>query len=155
MLPPEAPAPPTGEQLAAVLIAAANGAPLLADRSGQEIGSGFQRVDVVVDGLAWRLRLLWDERWWDEEDRLQQLISAVAPGGGRWEYGCQRWPDWDAGPTAVVLDPLLHLISDGERERLRMRLLDCRCWPDWPVVVVAPPVEEIWTEDELMVMGGG
>jgi hypothetical protein len=111
---------------------------------------------VLVDGDVWRLLLWWDGRWWNPEDRLQRLSSAVGPGGGLWGYGCQRWPDWDAGPTAVVLDPLRHLISEADRERLRLRLLDCRCWPALPQPrLVAPPIEEIWSEDELLVMGGG
>jgi hypothetical protein len=156
--PPETPAPPTGEQLAEVLLAAADGAILLADRPGRDIDSGHQRVDVLAPALGglWRLLLWWDGRWWDPGDRLQRLSSAVAPGGGWWGYGCQRWPDWDAGPAAVILNPLQHLMSDGDRDRLRVRLLDCRCWPPLPQPRWnAPPIGEIWSEAELEVMGGG
>jgi hypothetical protein len=58
------------------------------------------------------------------------LSSATAPDGGHWSYGCDRWPDWNAGPDAVVLDPLTHLITAEVREQLRRRLLAGNCWPE-------------------------
>ena len=66
------------------------------------------------------------------------LSDAWALNGAHWTSGCDRWPDWNAGPAAVVLDPLTHLISPEHRERLRQRLLTCRCWPE-PDPLPAPP----------------
>lgn len=112
---------PDREALAAVLIAAADGAALVADRPVAEVRWGLQRVDLAS---GWQLSV-----WWLPDEQLGPLHEAVAPDGGVWGYGCDRWPDWLAGPEAVVLDPLRHLISDDQRERLRVRLLSCSCWP--------------------------
>jgi len=49
--PPIPPAPPTHEAVAAVLIAAADGAPLLADQPVSELHWGLQRVDTAAGRL--------------------------------------------------------------------------------------------------------
>ena len=124
------PAPPSRAALAAVLIQAADGEPLLANRPVDPIDWCTQRVDLQNGWSLWV--------WWDPDAVMAFLGYAVAPNGTIWSYGCDRWPDWNAGPAAVVLDPLTHLISPEQRERLRQRLLTCRCWPE-PDPLPAPP----------------
>ena len=124
------PAPPSRAALAAVLVQAADGAPLLADRSVSAVDWGLQRIDLAS---GWSLRI-----WWSRGLEMGPLHGALAPDGGCWTYGCDRWPDWNAGPAAVVLDPLTHLITPEQRERLRQRLLTCRCWPE-PDPLPLPP----------------
>ena len=122
------PAPPSRAALAAVLTQAAEGEPLLADRPA---AAGWcQRVDLANGWSLWV--------WWLAGDQLDRLWAARAPDGGRWSYACDRWPDWNAGPQAVPLEPLDHLISPEVRERLRQRLLTCSCWPE-PEPPPAPP----------------
>ena len=116
----ERPPRPTRDALAAVLTAAAAGAPLVADRPVAEVRWGVQRVDMAS---GWQLAI-----WW-HADVMGPLHGAVAPDGGEWTFGCDRWPDWLAGPDAVVLDPIEHLLDGEQRARLRARLLDCSCWP--------------------------
>lgn len=106
--------------LAAVLAQAAEAEPLLADRPVAEIGHGLQRVDLAN---GWQLVV-----WWVGGE-LGPLHQASGPRGERWSYGCDRWPDWLAGPAAVVLDPLVHLLEPGHREQLAARLRVCSCWP--------------------------
>jgi hypothetical protein len=82
------------------------------------------------------------------------LWAATAPDGARWQFGCDRWPDWDAGSDAVVLNPLTHLITPEQRERLRHRLLTCSCWPEpEPLPVPPPPTREqlnaLWDVEEM------
>ena len=117
----ERPPRPTREALAAVLTAAAAGAPLVADRPVAEVRWGVQRVDMAS---GWQLAI-----WWHADGSMGPLHGAVAPDGGEWTFGCDRWPDWLAGPDAVVLDPIEHLLDGEQRERLRARLLACSCWP--------------------------
>jgi hypothetical protein len=102
-----------------VLVQAAEGEPLLADELG-----GHQRLQFVDMANGWRLGVLW------HIGDKPALWSALAPDGAYWTHGCDRWPDWNAGPDAVVLDPLQHLISPEQREQLRQRLLTCNCWPE-------------------------
>ena len=116
---PEQP-PPTRAELVAVLRQAGGPEPLLADRPVAEIEWGLQRVDMAS---GWQLWL-----WW-RGGEMGPLHAARAPGGGRWSYGSDRWPDWLAGPDAVPLDPIAHLLEDDDRDRLRARLLSCSCWP--------------------------
>jgi hypothetical protein len=49
----------------------------------------------------------------------------------------------------VVLDPLRHLISADQRQRLEQRLLSCCCWPepDMPPRPALLPLEQI---DEML-----
>ena len=136
--PIEPPAPPSRAALAAVLAQA--GEPdcaLLADRPVSDAG-GAQRIDLAN---GWRLWVSW---WPDRQMHL--LHAALAPDGGVWSHGCDRWPDWNAGPEAVVLDPLRHLLTDEQRERLRQRLLSCSCWPEPDPLPEPPSMAEI---DEL------
>ena len=124
----EAPAPPSRAALAAVLAQAAEGEPLLADRPA---AAGWcQRIDLASKWSLWF--------WWLAGDQLDRLWAARAPDGGTWTYACDRWPDWNAGPEAVPLEPLDHLIPSEVRERLRQRLLTCSCWPE-PEPPPAPP----------------
>jgi hypothetical protein len=124
--PIEPPAPPSRDALAAVLAQIVEGAPLLADRPVAEIAHGLQRLSMAN---GWRLEIEWRYDWWHPARVMGPLLAAVAPDGGRWEHGCDRWLDWNSGPDAVVLDPLQHLLTPEQRERLRIRLLDCSCWP--------------------------
>jgi hypothetical protein len=114
------PAPPSRAALAAVLVQAAEAEPLLADQPVSAAGC-TQRVDLAN---GWTLRI-----GWEPGQQMGPLFGALSPGGDYWTYGCDRWPDWNAGPDAVVLDPLTHLISPKQREQLRQRLLTCNCWP--------------------------
>jgi len=125
--PIEPPAPPSRAALAAVLAQAAEGEPLLASDPG-----GFLRLQFVDLANGWKLGVFW---YLGDQP---QLWAATAPDGAHWSYGCDRWPDWDAGPDAVVLDPIRHLMSPEQRERLRQRLLTCSCWPE-PEPLPEPP----------------
>ena len=125
-----APAPPSRAALAAVLVQAADGEPLLADRAVDPLEWCAQLIDLQN---GWRLCVCWDPG-----AAMDRLIDAWSPDGAHWTYGCDRWPDWNAGPAAVVLDPLRHRIKPEQRERLRQRLLTCRCWPE-PDPLPAPP----------------
>ena len=119
--PIQPPTPPSRAALAAVLVQAAEpDCALLADRPVSDAG-GAQRIDLAN---GWRLSL-----WWHPGPELARLWAATAPDGGIWSFGCDRWPDWHAGPEAVVLEPLRHLITAEQREQLRQRLLTCNCWP--------------------------
>ena len=128
--PTQPPAPPSRAALAAVLAQAAKSEPLLADRPVEPNDWTTQRVDLACGWSLWV--------WWTPGQQMGPLHAAQAPDGVRWGYGCDRWPDWNAGPAAVVLDPLTHLISPEQRERLRQRLLSCSCWPE-PEPLPAPP----------------
>jgi len=130
-------APPSRTALAAALVQAAESEPFLADRSVVQIGWGVQRID-MASGWVWLI-------WWKPDAELGPLSAARAPDGAEWTYGCDRWPDWNAGPDAVVLDPLRHLITAEQRERLRARLLDATCWP----APEPPPPPPPLTPEEL------
>jgi hypothetical protein len=134
--PIEPPTPPSRAALAAVLAQAAEAEPLLADRPALDVGWGLLRIDLAN---GWSLRI-----WW-HHGQMGPLHGALAPDGGCWTWGCDRWPDWLAGPDAVVLDPLTHLITAEQRERLRQRLLSCNCWPErkLPPRPEPPPMAEI------------
>jgi hypothetical protein len=129
------PAPPSRAALAAVLAQAAEAEPLLADRP--PAAGWCQRVDLANRWSLWV--------WWLAGDQLDRLWAARAPDGGMWSFGCDRWPDWNAGPEAVPLEPLDHLIPADVRERLRQRLLSCSCWPepDPP----PPPPDMAWIDE--------
>ena len=132
--------PPSRTTLAAVLVQAAESEPLLADLPAAEISCGTQRIDLAN---GWSFWLSW------RDGVMGPLLQATSPDGSCWSYGCDRWPDWSAGPDAVVLDPLRHLISEQQRERLRDRLLTCSCWPE-PEMPPRPallPLEQI---DEML-----
>ena len=133
---------PTSNAVAAALIAAADGEPLLADRPAAELVHDLQ---VVTMASGWRL-----EVWW-RDGLIGPLHAATSPQGLQWCYGCARWPDWEAGPAAVVLCPIRHLLSDEQRARLRARLLSCSCWPvpERPALPEPPPLSEL-TDLELM-----
>jgi len=94
---------------------------MLADRPVAEISHGLQRVDLAS---GWQLVI-----WW-RDGQMESLHQATGPQGQQWTYGCDRWPDWSAGPDAVMLDPLVHLLDPVRREQLRGRLLACSCWPE-------------------------
>gem|GEM_PF-1522652 len=144
--PIEPPAPPSRAALAAVLAQAGEpDCPLLADRPVSDAG-GAQRIDLAN---GWRLSL-----WWHPGPELARLWAATAPDGGIWTLGCDRWPDWNAGPEAVVLEPLRHLLTDEQRARLQQRLLNCGCWPEPdPLPEPKPPsmaeIEELYPLDVM------
>lgn len=132
---------------------------IIANKKGCDVDWGHQWVELImVDGWEgwWRFGFFWDRRWWNEEDYLQRLSVAIAPDGSRWGYGCDRWPSWDHGSSAVILEPLRHLLTAAERMQINDRLLNCSCWPEeLPPPVFAPPLDKIWTPEELEVVGGG
>ena len=141
-----APAPPSRVALAAVLAQAAEGEPLLANRPVPSFDWFTQRVDMAN---GWKLWI-----WWWPDGQMELLLSAIAPDGAYWSHGCDRWPNWDAGPDAVVLNPLQHLITPEQREQLQQRLLTCSCWPEPdPLPVPPPPTREqldaLWPIEEM------
>jgi hypothetical protein len=111
---------------------------LLADRPVSDAG-GAQHIDLAN---GWRLSL-----WWHPGADTCFLVGALAPDGGCWTWGCDRWPDWLAGPEAVVLEPLRHLLTDEQRERLQQRLLACSCWPE-PDAPPEPP-SMAWIDEQF------
>ena len=131
--PIEPPAPPSRTSLAAVLAQAADGDPLLANRP--PMAGWAQRADLANGWSLWI--------WWISDDEMDRLWAAKAPDGGCWTYGCDRWPDWNAGPEAAVLEPLRHLLTDEQRERLRQRLLTCSYWPEPDPLPEPPSMDEI------------
>jgi hypothetical protein len=100
----------------------------------------------VWAGDGWRFAF-----WW-QLGTLHRLATALAPSGGRWEYGCGRWPDWMAGPDAVALDPIHHLLSPEQRTQLQAQLLNCPPRPRPPVPEYfarpTPSLDEIFPPDE-------
>ena len=140
----EPPAPPSRAALAAVLVQAAEGQALLANRP--PMAGWAQQADLANGWSLWI--------WWSSDDEMDRLWAAKTPSGARWSYGCDRWPDWTAGPDAVVLDPLTHLITLEQREQLQQRLLSCSCWPEPdPLPVPPPPTREqldaLWPIEEM------
>ena len=137
---------PDHAAVAAALVRVAGGEPFLADVRPDETDHRLIVLDTVSQ---WRFAI-----WWRQG--LGPLHSATDPDGLRWVYGCGRWPDWNAGPLAVVLDPIAHLLTAEHRSALRHRLLLAICWP--PVEhapIVAPSAAELWSDAELISMGGG
>jgi hypothetical protein len=134
--------------VAAALIAVASGA-VPVEAYAVRLDEPLDRQQVWA-GNGWRFAF-----WW-RRGELHRLAVALAPGGGRWEYGCGRWPDWTAGPDAVVLDPIAHLLTPQERDALQARLLNCtpRHRPPVPEYFLRPcpsldetfPADEAWLE---------
>ena len=134
--PIDPPTPPSRAALAAVLVQAAEpDCPLLADHMPVENDWVTQRVDLANGWTLWV--------HWLPGLTMERLFAAQAPGGARWSYGCDRWPDWNAGPEAVVLEPLRHLLSPEQRQRLHQRLLTCCCWPEPEPLPEPPSMAEI------------
>lgn len=128
---PAPPPPPSREALAAALVRAAEGEALLADRPVAECLGSYQRIDMVS---GWLLVFRWSF-----DGGLYSCSGATAPDGGRWSWGCDWWPNWEAGPTGQPLSPLHHLISAEQRAGLEARLRDCLCWPEPPPPIVEDP----------------
>ena len=132
---------PSHEAVAAALVAVADGLPFLANVQPSEADHNLLRLDLVS---GWQLAI-----WW-RLGELGPLHSATDPQGLQWIYGCGRWPGWDAGPAAVVLDPIRHFLDDGQRQALRQRLMAAICWP----APEPPPPRDLpepeWTLDELL-----
>ena len=122
---PDLPPPPTHQAVAAALVRVAAGEAFLASVQPAEDDWITQRLDTVT---GWQLAIVW------RQGELGPLASAIDPVGRHWSYGCGRWPDWNAGPDAVVLDPIRHLLTEEQRLCLRLRLLQAICWP-----AVEPP----------------
>jgi hypothetical protein len=134
---PHLPAPPHRDAIAAALVAVIGGAPFVADLPVDEC-QGRRQILELASG--WRLEV----RWW--EGAMGPLEGAHAPGGGRWERGCDRWPDWLAGPDAELLDPIEHLLSAEQRDDLRQLLTTCVCWPlpELPPAPDPPSAKELF-----------
>jgi hypothetical protein len=47
----------------------------------------------------------------------------------------------------LPLEPLDHLINPEQRERLRLRLLTCSCWPE--PELLPPPPEMAWIDQNF------
>ena len=106
---------PTREALVAALRQVIDPAqPIQVDFTPDETGS-YQQQMVTVPG--WRLLIMF------RHGAILHLSQAWGPGGTHWEYGCNRWPDWAAGPEAVPLCPIGHLLTPLERATLQRRLL--------------------------------
>lgn len=123
----------------------AAGAPWLADQEPVELqgASGRQQVDAVGPGGVWVLLFWWGWSTGELHPHLQALDEAVSPAGRVWVRGCGRWPSWDAGAEAVVLDPVWHLLGEGERWRLEERLaLEVVRMPMPVLEIVEPPTME-------------
>lgn len=126
------PARPSREALAAALAQAAESEPMLAHRSVDPWNFPMQQVDMANGWVFWF--------WWTTDQQLATLLKARASDGTVWDWGCDRWPDWDAAAEAVNLNPLEHLISPEQRERLQERLLNCNCWPEPDPLPPLPPI---------------
>jgi hypothetical protein len=132
---------PTREALVEALRLIANPAqPIAVDQTPDETGS-YQQQQVTVPG--WRLLIMW------REGTILHLSQAWGPGGVHWEYGCDRWPDWAAGPEAAMLCPVGHLLTPLERAALERRLLAEPCTPPPQLPVNAPGIDAIMTDDYL------
>lgn len=135
---------PTREALAAALRQVVDPAQVITvDQTPDETGS-YQQQLVTVAG--WRLLIMW------REGAILHLSQAWGPGGFHWSYGCDRWPDWTAGPEAVPLCPIKHLLAPLERAALQARLLAEPCTPSPQLPVNAPGIDAIMTEDFLALM---
>lgn len=112
----------------------------MADRPVDEISHGLQRVDLAN---GWQLVIWWiGGRMGPLHQARGPAVQMHQPASSEvqmhqpaadtvqvWTYGCDRWPDWSAGPEAVVLDPLVHLLTPAQLQRLEDRLQCCSCWP--------------------------
>jgi hypothetical protein len=139
---PAPPPPPSREALAAALARAAEGEALLADRPVEECLGSYQRLDTVT---SWHLVVRWSFG-----GELVACTGATAPDGGRWSWGCDWWPDWEAGPAGQALSPLRHLLTAEQRAALEARLRGCLCWPKPkppPLIVEDPSAIRQWALD--------
>lgn len=87
---------------------------------------------------GWRLAILW------HGDKIDHLSTTDDPLGRHWSYGCDRWPNWEAGPDSLPLCPIRHLLTSAERQALEARLLTTPADPE------PPPPTEVPTVDEIM-----
>ena len=132
---------PTREALAAALRQVIDPAqPIAVDSTPDETGS-YQQQQVTVPG--WRLWIMW------REGAISHLSQAWGPGGVHWSYGCDWWPDWTAGPEAVPLCPIGHLLAPLERAALQRRLLAEPCTLPPQLPVNAPGIDAIMSKDYL------
>ena len=120
---PDLPPRPTSHAVAAALGRVCNSEQFLADRPVADCLWGIQTIDTLT---GWQLSF-----WWVRGE-LGPLHRAIDPAGLEWIHGCARWPDWSAGPEAVALDPITHLLTDHQRQQLEARLRTARCWPAAP-----------------------
>ena len=135
---------PTREALAAVLRQTIDPAqPIAVDQTPDETGS-YQQQLVTVPG--WQLQIMW------REGAILHLSQAWGLGGAHWSYGCDRWPDWTAGPDAAMLCPVAHLLAPLERAALQRRLLAEPCTPPPQLPVNAPGIDAIMTKDFIELM---
>ena len=138
---PPLPDRPPREALVEVLRRVADpGQAIRADFTPDE-SSSYQQQQVTVPG--WRLLIMW------REGTILHLSQAWGPSGVHWEYGCDWWPDWAAGPDAVPLCPVGHLLTPLERAALERRLLAEPCTPPPQLPVNAPGIDAIMTDDYL------
>lgn len=144
--PPEDPPRPSRQELASMLqgLAAGDDVPVV-NRSVESLGWGIQSVRLAS---GWRLRV-----WWLDDGSMGPLSGAMAPDGRRWVLGCDRWPDWEAGSQAEILDPLQHLITPLDRLAIGELLQIAEVVEPQPLPEPAPVEWVPWTEEELMLGG--
>jgi len=135
---------PTREALAAALCRVVDPSQTITVDSTPDETGAYQQQLVTVPG--WRLMIMF------RHGAILHLSQAWGPGGVHWSYGCDRWPDWSAGPDAVMLCPIGHLLAPLERAALQCRLLAEPCTPPPQLPVNAPGIEAIMTEDFLALM---
>lgn len=135
---------PTREALVAALRQVIDpGQAITVDSTPDETGSYHQQLATVP---GWRLLIMF------RHGAILHLSQAWGPGGVRWSYGCDRWPDWGAGHDAVPLCPIRHLLPPLERAALQARLLAEPCTPPPQLPVNAPGIDAILTDDYLGLM---
>ena len=132
---------PTRQALVEALRRVADlGQAITVDQTPDETGS-YQQQLVTVPG--WQLLIMF------RYGAISHLSQVWGPGGVHWSYGCDRWPDWAAGPEAVPLCPIGHLLAPLERAALQARLLAEPCTPPPQLAVNAPGIDAIMTDDYL------
>lgn len=134
---------PNREDLAAALRLALDAAqPIRASSTPDETGSYHQQL-VTLEGSGWVLLVMWQQR------AILHLSEAWGPSGCYWEYGCERYPSWDAGPESVVFCPIRHLLTPLEQAALEARLLAAPCSEQPLAAINAPEVDEIMSKSYM------
>jgi len=120
---------PTRDDLVAILRQAAD--PEVPVSVDYHPDSGDLAQLVCVPG--WWLWIVWTGQ------TIDHLSRAHVFDGRRWSYGCDRWPNWEAGADSVPLCPITHLLTPSMRSALEARLMaaPCRPAPELPVVTMA------------------
>jgi hypothetical protein len=135
---------PSRQDLMAILRQAADPGVAINVSIRPTITSSWQLQTVRVAG--WSLAILW------HGNKIDHLSTTDDPLGRHWSYGCDRWPNWEAGPDSVPLCPIRHLLTAAERRALESRLLATPADPEPPLLVNVPTVDEIMDEAFMELM---